>query len=134
MFSFQPDFPLSFLSSSILFFFFTPGLLCGFTCKKIGGCGAVGLWTAAAYCAPDVMGEVYGLIWTAVDWSALKPESSPNFTLLNSACGCVFVGIISLAGESGQMPVCSQTVGIFFISFMAFPLCPESSQVNHVRS
>lgn len=58
-------------------------LVCGYLLKAGG---RVQTWTAAeACCEADVMGEGCRLIQTATDWSALKPESFHNFTLLNSA-------------------------------------------------
>lgn len=90
------------------------------------------------------MGEHYMLIESAIDWSALKPESSPNFTLLNSAISLYVWGgcqrkwrradLSGWLGGSGRMPACSQTFGIFIILYIVFPLRPMPWNVNHVRS
>lgn len=88
------------------------------------------------------MGESCRLIWTAIDWSALKPESLPNFTLLSSAMRLCVGGAVGgktekqrfISSERGQMPRCLFKHGISFISFIVFPLrLVPCENVDHVR-
>lgn len=88
LFSIFPD--LKWKEKSL--FCFVQFLRCGFNQHTTEVCGVVCFKTAAVCAEADVMGESRMLIEWAVGWSALKPESLPDFTLLNSAiplCVCV---------------------------------------------